>query len=1060
MDTIIQWNCRGFQANFNELHILKQDFNPVAFCLQETLLKDTDKIDFRRYAIYNKSPSDGQRVSGGSAILIKNNIIHNQISLNTPLQAVAVRATLQFVFTLCSVYIPPLSKPSAADLQSLVDQLPKPYILMGDFNGHNPIWGSSRINDKGKLIEDLISNNDLCVLNNDSHTYLHPATGTYSCLDLCLVDPSLLEEFDWSVHDDLCGSDHFPTILKSVSASTQELVPRWNFNKADWESFKTLCSDQLTSDFIGDSTDPIQVFSDKLISIANSTIPKTSTVPRIHVPWFDDNCRKARACRKKSEKYYNRHPTSINLSSVKISRAKARRTFKNNKRCSWRNFVSKINSRTPISKVWNMLHRIKGKGSKATIKHLRDGDDVLTSKQQIADKLAATISKNSSSANYVPEFQTYKARQEKININFTSDNAEDYNEPFSLHELHASLSKSHDTATGPDEIHYQLLKHLPEKCLILLLDIFNSIWEKGSFPTSWREATIVPIPKPGKDHTDPTNYRPIALTSCVCKTMERMINDRLVYFLESNNLLTHIQCGFRKNHSTTDHLVRLESFVRNAFINKQHAVSIFFDLEKAYDTTWKYGILKDLHSFGLKGLLPQFIAKFLYDRKFQVRVGSTLSEIFDQEMGVPQGSILSVTLFSIKINSLAKVLNSNTDGSLFVDDFGVSCRGRHMATIERQLQLTLDKIHKWSLENGFKFSRTKTSCIHFCNMRKVHLDPELFLNKTPIKVVKEVKFLGLLLDSKLSFIPHIKALKTKCLKALDLLKVISSTKWGGDEQTLLHLYRSLVRSKLDYGSIIYGSARPSYIKQLDTVHHQGLRLCLGAFRTSPVESLYVEADEPSLYERRIKLALQYVTKLKSNPTNPAYKCIFHPDYVELFTNHPKTISPLGIRIQDHLTAAHINLSHIAVTQLLQIPPWQLIRPTVRFDLTVHKKSDTNQLVYQQAFLQFRDKFPDHRHFYTDGSKDGGSVAAAAVSSGTLSTSRLPDDSSIFTAEAKAILLALRHIGKAQYKSFIIFSDSLSCLQAIQGCKTDHPIIKKVLELHEAISLSQYDIIFC
>ena len=95
----------------------------------------------------------------------------------------------------------------------------------------------------------------------------------------------------------------------------------------------------------------------------------------------------------------------------------------------------------------------------------------------------------------------------------------------------------------------------------------------------------------------------------------------------------------------------------------------------------------------------------------------------------------------------------------------------------------------------------------------------MLLNKTPIKVVKEVKFLGLLLDSKLSFIPHIKALKTKCLKALDLLKVISSTKWGGDEQTLLHLYRSLVRSKLDYGSIIYGSARPSYIKQLDTVHH-------------------------------------------------------------------------------------------------------------------------------------------------------------------------------------------------------------------------------------------------
>jgi len=136
----------------------------------------------------------------------------------------------------------------------------------------------------------------------------------------------------------------------------------------------------------------------------------------------------------------------------------------------------------------------------------------------------------------------------------------------------------------------------------------------------------------------------------------------------------------------------------------------------------------------------------LHDRQFKVRVGSTLSDYCDQEMGVPQGSILSVTLFSIKINSLAKVLNDHTDGSLFVDDFGVSCRGKNMPSIERQLQLCLNKIHKWSLENGFKFSKAKTSCVHFCNMRKMHKDPELFLDKTPIKVVPEAKFLGLIFE--------------------------------------------------------------------------------------------------------------------------------------------------------------------------------------------------------------------------------------------------------------------------------------------------------------------------
>ena len=252
--------------------------------------------------------------------------------------------------------------------------------------------------------------------------------------------------------------------------------------------------------------------------------------------------------------------------------------------------------------------------------------------------------------------------------------------------MKSSLSRAHDTAEGPDKIHYQLLKHLPTESMALLLDIFNYIWQSGDFPECWREATVIPLPKPGKDHSDPNNYRPISLTSCVCKTFERMINDRLVWYLESNNILTDIQCGFRKRKSTLDHLVRLESFIRDAFLSKQEVVSVFFDLEKAYDTTWKYGILKDLHEAGLRGCMPLFISKFLENRNFKVRVGSTLSDSFEQEMGVPQGSILSVTLFSLKINSLAKVLSKDVEGSLYVDDFLMSYRAKNAKSCERQLQ--------------------------------------------------------------------------------------------------------------------------------------------------------------------------------------------------------------------------------------------------------------------------------------------------------------------------------------------------------------------------------------
>ena len=107
----------------------------------------------------------------------------------------------------------------------------------------------------------------------------------------------------------------------------------------------------------------------------------------------------------------------------------------------------------------------------------------------------------------------------------------------------------------------------------------------------------------------------------------------------------------------------------------------------------------------------------------------------------------------------------------------------------------------------------------------------------------------------------------KCTKALHLIKVVANSKWIADKITLLHLNRSLVRSKLDYGCIVYGSARTSYSKALDAIHNQGLRLYLGSFRISPVDSLDVEANEPSLDLRRRKLTLQYIVKLKAKIDN-------------------------------------------------------------------------------------------------------------------------------------------------------------------------------------------------
>ena len=366
----------------------------------------------------------------------------------------------------------------------------------------------------------------------------------------------------------------------------------------------------------------------------------------------------------------------------------------------------------------------------------------------------------------------------------------------------------------------------------------------------------------------------------------------------------------------------------------------------------------------------------------------------------------------------------------------------------------LKKCHhvKWSNENGFKFSTAKTVCIHFCNKRRPHPDPVLILNKQPIPIVAESKFLGIIFDKKLSFIPHLQNLRTKCAKSLNLLKVVSHRDWGGDSQTLLKLYRTLVRSKLDYGSIVYGSARKSYLQMLDPIQNLSLRLCLGAFRTSPIESLQVEANEPPLSIRRNRLALQYAIKVKSNSTNPTHQSIFDPRYSTLFENRPKTIPPFSLRVQNLFSNINLDLAVVSPDQLPTIDPWTLKLPAVHFTLHTENKSLVPPDLLKAKFYTYLSNLPDSFHIYTDGSKDINGVAAAAVSTTTQLVCRLPSEASIYSAETHALALALDIVESSNHTAYYIFSDSMSCLQALYLHKLERADLLQILEKCHALQV--------
>ena len=295
---------------------------------------------------------------------------------------------------------------------------------------------------------------------------------------------------------------------------------------------------------------------------------------------------------------------------------------------------------------------------------------------------------------------------------------------------------------------------------------------------------------------------------------------------------------------------------------------------------------------------------------------------------------------------------------------------------------------------------------------------------------------------------------------MNLLKVVAAKQWGSDTNMLLKLYRILVRSKLDYGCIVYGSTRKSYLQMLDPIQNQALRISLGAFRTSPIESLEVEANEMPLAVRRQKLAIHFLLKIKANPSHPVAICVANQLHKNMFDRKINIIAPFGIRMERLVTMLGMSTESIAENILPATPPFSLLRPNVDLSLHNGSKKDETSMIHLIKYIEFIQDKKDYALLFTDGSKDTTGVSSAAVSGTTTLTCRLPNDSSIFTAEAQAIILALKLIEESNNHKFYIISDSLSSLQAILNMKINNLQILKILETYKEMRQNNKLIKFC
>ena len=549
LTSILQWNIRGLRGNAEELKVLWNEHDPGITCLQETMLNSITYNIGLNYKFYGSVPeiNINNRAKGGSAIIVKSNISHEYIPLRTTLQAVAIKVVLKKQYTICSLYLDPSSEILYSDLEDLVKQLDRPFIIIGDLNAHNPLWNSTSTNNRGRIIERLLIENNVSILNDDRATYYNLHNNTTSVIDLGLCSSEILMDFHWRVSENLHGSDHFPILLRLNEPRQVPTVPRWNLDKANWKLYQEKCSTISEISIMENNLEAYEALEELIITAASEAIPTTRpTKGKPPVPWWDKTCKTLRKITLRCYDKYRTNPSYTNKIIYQRALAKKKQYFKQAKRKSWQDYISKINANTPITSVWNKVRKLSGKYIPKPLPSLLVDNNLISDSKSVADILANHFSKVSSRSNYGQEFR--EMASELQCPNFTSDNTEYYNRLFSLKELQYAISRSKNTSPGEDTIQADMIKMLPSKTLELLLKIYNNIWTTGNLPSSWNSSVIVPIAKPGKDPKLTASYRPIALTSVLCKTFERMVNLRLVFHLESKKLISPCQFGFREEY--------------------------------------------------------------------------------------------------------------------------------------------------------------------------------------------------------------------------------------------------------------------------------------------------------------------------------------------------------------------------------------------------------------------------------------------------------------------------------------------------------------------------------
>lgn len=1059
--SILQWNCQSINNKKSDLLHLINVYKPVIIALQETWIKPNSIFNVSHYFPLREDRSDSY---GGVALLVNDSVSFQHIPITHSVNMSIIAASINNI-CFVSLYIPHPTSSVYNELDTIISQLPKPIFIMGDFNAQHQAWGSAKSSCYGSRILDFSELNNFCILNTGLPTRRTLPHEGDSAPDLTICSPNLASTLTWSPLSSTFGSDHFPiliefpsTMIKNQSRRPPRLKYKLNQNNDSdsdrWEMFREqveLKVSALPSIQENNRTQSAEAFASVLLEAADEVFPRKKTngyVPS--PPWWDSECTRAIKERKVAEINYKDISSSENYDKLIQIMNQIRSLFKKKKWEGWRTFCSSISPDISASEVWNNIRRFRSAFKVRVPKCIDEGVA-----EKLLDKLAPP---------FVPQ-ELILSSSPQLPCRNSIEDLNNLNSPFTLTELKGVLSYVKDSAPGTDGIPYSFLTHLNDNSLIYLLNLINCVVMSGEVPPSWKIQEIIPILKFNKPSLDPNSYRPIALSSVLSKLAEHLAKNRLEWYVESQGLLAPSQYGFRKGKSTMDSLGIITTDIRLAFSNNEFLLAAFLDISAAYDNV-DLQLLKDkLDKLQVPHLLSNFIINLLSERQIQIHFGDSKVKSRLTWKGLPQGSVLSPILYAIYTHDLEFSIAGNVNVLQYADDLAIYVSGRSIFKLTYLLNNALKLLKTWLDQNALSLSVSKSCAVLFTKMRSPPTF-SIFFDGQLIPSENEFKFLGLILDSKLTGLPHCYYASARCERLLNILRCLSGVWWGAHPFNLRLLYNAIIRSILDYGAYFLEPCSLVAISKLDDIQSKSLRLIGGAMKSSPLNALQVECAEPPLKLRRQMLCDKFLFRAFQFSNHPLYSKLQELsgkiETSSFWTNKPPPCLVVSFRKFISLQAPTHRSQYLPLFSANY--PALVLEPNVLFSLDC-LKNDQNPDASLRHLID--SDWPDFHYLYCDASKHSGS---GSVGIGVFhqqynihQKNKLPPETSVFTAECFGILKSLEYVLIAKLKKAIIFSDSKSALQSLQKFPFKSNLVSVyIIECRQLLLTckeNRYDILF-